>query len=134
MKNIIFLLVLALGLPFGNPLKAQTQKGVPSRQVVVTGMLVDAYCYMKEGDVTETHVNLKSCGTECLKEGLPAGVLMGGKLYVLIFPGTVFMNYLYKQIEVTGELYGDSDLVPLKAAVIVDGQKKNIKLAGKVMM
>ncbi|HJT25430.1 MAG TPA: hypothetical protein VJ873_12725 [bacterium] len=134
MKKILLSILLAVYLTAGSTVKAQDQKGPVSKQVTVSGTLVDAYCYMKEGDLTETHANIKSCGTECLKEDLPAGILADGKLYVLIFPGTAFMNYIYKQVEVTGELYGDSDLIPLKATAIVDGQKKSIKLAGKVMM
>ena len=134
MKKVLVGIILAAGFLMGSALRAQEQKGVPSRQVMVTGTLVDAYCYMKEGDLTQTHMNIKSCGTECLKGNLPAGVLANGKLYVLIFPGTAFMDYLYKQVEITGDLYGNSDLIPLKAVAVVDGQRKNIKLAGKVMM
>ena len=134
MKKLFFCSALAACLLAGSALRAQDQKGPPSRLVTITGTLVDVYCCMKEGDLTETHVKIKSCGTECLKEGLPAGVLMNGRLFTLIFPGTAFMNYLYKQVEVTGDLYGDSDIIPAKASVVIDGKKMNIKLAGKVMM
>ena len=132
-KNLFCLALAGCLLAVGNS-TAQSGKGLPSTQVTVSGTLVDAYCYMKEGDLTETHMNVKSCGTECLKEDLPAGLLVDGKLYILIFPGTAFTNYLYKQVEVTGDLYGGSDLIPQKAIALIDGQKKIIKLVGKVMM
>jgi len=133
-KYLILAFVLSVCLCWGNISRGEAPKAPPSKPVTVSGTLLDAYCYMREGDLTNTHINLKNCGTECLKEGLPAGILADGKLYVLIFPGTVFADYLYQPVEVVGDLYGESDLIPSRVTVTVNGKKKKLKLAGKVMM
>ena len=134
MKKSILIAILACSVLGPSAAWAEAGKAQPSKAVTISGLLVDAYCYMKEGDVTQTHGTLKNCGTQCLEQGLPAGVVVDGKLYLLVFPGTAFKDFLYLPVEIIGELYGDSDLIPAKATVTIDGKKKNIKLAGKIMM
>jgi hypothetical protein len=105
-----------------------------SKTVTVKGTLVDTTCFLKYGYSADEHDNMKACGKDCLKDGTPAGVLVNGKLYILIFPSRVFANYVGKTVEVTGDLYGDNLLHPRKASVIEKKETKTIKLAGQEMM
>jgi hypothetical protein len=77
---------------------------------------------------------MKGCGRECLKDGNPAGVLAGDKLYILIFPPTAFLDEVGKQVEITGDLFNGNQLIPAKAFLVNKGEKKAIKLKGKSMM
>jgi len=134
MKTFILITLLTCFALIQSNALAVSGKAMPSKAVTISGTLVDAYCYMKEGDMNQTHGNMKSCGTQCLKDGLPAGVVVDSKLYLLVFPGVVFTDALYLPVEVIGDLYGETDLIPAKVSVTVNGKKKNIKLAGKIMM
>ena len=110
------------------------EMGGKGKTVTLTGTLVDINCYLKDGHTTDDHDSMKRCGRDCLKEGLPAGVLVDKKLYVLVFPGPVFSDYVGKTVEVMGDLYGEDVLIPEKASVVEKSGKKPIKLKGKVMM
>lgn len=100
------------------------------KSVTLKGVLVDTNCYLKYGHDKDDHDSMKACGKACLKDGVPAGLLVDKKLYVIIFPASVFADYIGKTVEITGTLYGDSSLVPEKAS----SGPKPIKLKGKVMM
>jgi hypothetical protein len=109
--------------------------GAPAgKDLTVMGLLVDANCYVKGGFTTDDHDGMVRCGRDCLKEGLPAGILVDKKLYLLLFPGKVFADYVGKTMEVSGTLYEGSILLPSKADVVGKDGKKSIKLKGKVMM
>ncbi len=110
------------------------QGGKPQK-VTLTGTLVDVACYLDDGDSGNDHMGMKGCGTQCLKGGSPAGLLVGKKLYILAFPAPVFADYVGQQVELTGDLYGASNLIPTKAASIdKDGKKTTINIKGKAMM
>ena len=104
------------------------------KSVTVTGTLVDINCYLKDGHTTDDHDTMKKCGRDCLRDGLPAGVLVDKKLYTLVFPGPVFADHVGKKVEITGELFDENILVPVKASVVEKTGKKVIKLKGKTMM
>ena len=55
-------------------------------------------------------------------------------LYTLIFPGSVFADYVGKTVEIGGDLHDGNILIPEKASVVEKSGKKSIKLKGKVMM
>lgn len=111
---------------------AETAKG---KNVTLKGTLVDVACYLDDHDTGNDHMGMKSCGTECLKGGSPAGLLVGKKLYILAFPAPAFADYVGKQVELTGELFDSTNFTPAKAAVVdKSGKKTNINLKGKAMM
>ena len=110
-------------------------KGAKTKKVTLTGTLVDVACYLDDGDTGNDHGGMKACGTECLKGGSPAGLLVGKKLYIVVFPSGVFAEYAGQQVELTGELYGSTNLIPSKAFTVdKDGKKKEISIKGKAMM
>ena len=104
-----------------------------AKSTTLTGILVDTKCYMEDGEKGNDHGTMKACGTSCLKDGSPAGLLVGKKLYILIFPAPTFADYVGKMVEVTGELR-QGNLIPEKAFVVEGGKKKAIKMAGAAMM
>jgi len=110
------------------------EMGSNGKSVTVTGILVDVNCYLKDGHTTDDHDSMKRCGRDCLRDGLPAGVLAGKKLYTLVFPGPVFADYVGKQVEISGEVHDGNILIPVKAVVVEKNGKKTIKLKGKTMM
>jgi hypothetical protein len=80
---------------------------------VWTGSLVDASCYLT--DHTETgndHMDMKSCGTACLKMGRPAGIVTSDrKFFVLLAPSPDIAEFVGQTIRVTGKLRDGSILV-----------------------
>ena len=108
--------------------------GVKPKIMTLSGILVDNSCYLEEGATNNDHDGMKACGTECLKGGSPAGLLVGKKLYTLEFPAPVFKDYVGQKVEITGKVYPGDQLIPKKAFVIKDGKKEEIKIAGKAMM
>jgi hypothetical protein len=135
----ILCMLLAVGLMAAFSLASaeemQMDKPAKAQKTTLKGTLVDVACYLEEGDTGNDHGGMKACGTECLKGGSPAGLLVDKKLYIIVFPAPAFMDYVGKEVEMSGELYGDTNFIPSKAAVVEkDGKKKNISLKGKAMM
>jgi len=104
------------------------------KEVTLTGTLVDTKCYIGGGATNNDHMGQKACGTACLNDGIPAGLLVNGKLYVLAFPSKAFAKYVGMMVEITGMLSNEVFLVPTKAAAKVKGKSQMIKLGGKAMM
>ena len=84
------------------------------KPATLTGEVVDYSCYTQLGKRGEAHV---PCGTKCLTNGQPAGLLTpAGKLYVLIAEEhhprrdgeadlkSIFLPYLAKTVTVSGML------------------------------
>jgi hypothetical protein len=75
-----------------------------------TGTLVDAYCYLQDNsNVGNDHSGVSKCGTECLKNGRPAGLLTDDKkFYSLVAPSPALAKYVGQPIRVTGDLFGSA--------------------------
>lgn len=75
-----------------------------------TGTLVDAYCYLQDNsNIGNDHSGVIKCGTECLKNGRPAGLLTDDKkFYSLVVPSPALAKYVGQPIRVTGDLFGSS--------------------------
>lgn len=104
------------------------------QETTLKGILVDVNCYLKDGEKGDDHEDMKACGKACLNQGLPAGLLVGSKLYLLIFPGDSFKDAVGKTVEVKGMVYDGNLMVPSKAFVGTGNDKKPINLKGRVMM
>jgi hypothetical protein len=132
----LWMVLMALGLAasFAFAHEGMEMGGDKGKEVTLSGTLVDVNCYLKDGHTGNDHDAMKKCGRDCLRDGLPAGLLVGKKLYMLVFPGSVFADYVGKTVEVSGDLHSDNILIPEKAMVVEKGSKKTIKLRGKVMM
>src|SRR5581483_1235450 len=106
-----------------------------TKNSTLKGTLVDVACYVDDHLTENDHMGMKKCGTECLKGGSPAGLLVGKKLYILAFPASAFADYVGQQVVITATDYGNNNLIPLTAdAIEKDGKKKKINIKGKAMM
>ncbi len=81
-----------------------------SESVKVTGELIDTYCYGLMGAKGESH---RQCAIDCVKAGIPAGILEDGtnKVYVLLpnkdkspLPKAV-IDKMAKKVTITGKIY-----------------------------
>lgn len=72
--------------------------------VTLEGTLVSATCYLGDNSATGNDMNgVKECGTGCLKQGKPAGlVTQEKKFHILDAPSLLLAPYVGRQIRVTG--------------------------------
>ena len=137
MKKILLMILILSGLVMGRAFADDMANMGPDskgKSITVQGILVDTSCYFAEGDKGDDHGDMKACGKDCLTAGNPAGVLVGDKVYILIFPAKAFADVVGKTVEIKGEAYGDNLIHPKKAVVIDKTGKKPIKLTGFEMM
>ena len=78
------------------------------KTVTIKGEVVDTLCYASMGAGGEGHAK---CGIACLKAGMPAGLLDGKKMYVLLpakdetpLPAGI-LEKAGKVVSVTGHVY-----------------------------
>jgi len=136
LKKILMILAL-MGLTAGYVFADETinkDSDSMGKTITVRGILVDTSCYFEEGQKGDEHDGMDACGKNCLTSGVPAGVLVGDKVYILIFPAKAFADYVGKNVEIKGEVYGDNLIHPQKASVVDKSGKKPIKLSGFEMM
>src|SRR5512136_2014516 len=78
--------------------------------VTVKGEVIDTYCYALMGAKGESH---RQCAIDCVKAGIPAGLLEEGtgKVYVLLpnkdkspLP-TAVIDKMAKKVTITGKVY-----------------------------
>jgi hypothetical protein len=81
-----------------------------AQSVSITGELIDTFCYASMGAKGESH---RQCAIECVKKGIPAGILQDGtnKVYVLLpskddspLPPSV-INNMARKVTITGKIY-----------------------------
>ncbi len=135
MKKLFLTLLLVASIP--QVAKADGAKVDPkpeAKSIQIQGTLIDTSCYFSEGQKEDEHDGMKACGKSCLESGIPAGVLVGDKVYILIFPAKAFADYVGKTVQIKGEPYGDDLVHPTKASVVDKDGKKPIKLTGFEMM
>jgi hypothetical protein len=94
-------------------LAAAGSLGRAEQNQVWIGTLVDASCYAT--DTTQSgndHLDMKKCGTACLKMGKPAGIVTADKkLFVLLAPSPDIADYVGETIRVTGKFRNGAILV-----------------------
>jgi len=137
-KLLVMALTLGLTVAYSTvraEMKMDMEKSEKSKKVTLTGTLVDVACYLDDGSTGNDHMGMKKCGTECLKGGSPAGLLVDKKLYILAFPASAFADYVGQKVMLTATDYGNNNIIPLTAdAIDKDGKKKKINIKGKAMM
>ena len=94
-----------------------------------TGTLIDTRCYSidMKNNAGNDHVlqsrAIANCAAICAKMGIPAALLVNGKVLTLAAPAPSFADYMAKTAVVTGSLQGDL-ILPTK--VVVDGKELNV--------
>jgi len=93
------------------PAVASLGRAEPNR--IWTGTLVDASCYSTDSTQSgNDHLDMKRCGTACLKMGKPAGILTTDKkFFVLLAPSPDIAEYVGQTIRVTGKFRNGAILV-----------------------
>lgn len=90
--------------------------------VTVTGEPIDTYCYVLMGAKGGSH---RECAIECVKKGIPAGLLEDGtnKIYILLpnkdkspLPKAV-VDKMGQKVTITGKIYtsGGSQFLTVEA-------------------
>jgi len=106
MTTIRILAICAILASVASILRAE-----PNR--IWTGTLVDASCYSTDSTQSgNDHLDMKRCGTACLKMGKPAGILTTDKkFFVLLAPSPDIADYVGQTIRVTGKFRSGAILV-----------------------
>jgi len=90
--------------------------------VSITGEIIDTYCYSLMGAKGASH---RQCAIDCVKKGIPAGLLENGtnKVYVLLpnkdkspLPKEV-IDKMAQKVTVTGKVYasGESQFLTIES-------------------
>ncbi len=104
-KTMILCWALAFGLILGGPLQLNA-----AESVTVKGELIDTFCYSVMGAKGESH---RQCAIDCVKAGIPAGILEDGtnKVFVLLpnkdkspLPKEV-LEKMARKVTITGKTY-----------------------------
>jgi hypothetical protein len=87
----------------------------------VTGEVVDMMCYVDHNAVGEKHG--QSCGTKCIKNGGPVGIVSEGKAYLVVGEhkpiNDQLAEYCGKSITVKGKLAERGGIAMIENAEIV---------------
>jgi hypothetical protein len=98
-------------------------------KVTLEGTLVSASCYLADNSATGNEMDgIKECGSGCLKQGKPAGLLTKEKrFHILDAPSLLLAPYVGKEMRVTGIDYNGVISVK-KAEVRKEGKWEEIDL------
>jgi hypothetical protein len=87
----------------------------------ITGEVVDMMCYLDHNAIGEKHGG--SCGTTCIKNGGPVGIVSDGKAYLVVGEhkpmNDQLADYCGKTITLKGKLAERGGIVMLENAEIV---------------
>jgi len=102
------------------------------RTITLEGTLVSSACYLgkfhQTGNDMGTH---KNCGSECLKNGDPAGLLSkNNEFHVLVVSSHKLAPYVGQPVRVTGTDHNGAIKVE-KVEVAEDGKWKEVNLTSK---
>jgi hypothetical protein len=114
--RLLFLVAFAVGV---SCLYAAEEK----QKVTLEGTLVSASCYLADHSSTGNDMGeVKGCGTGCLKQGKPAGLVTKEKqFHILDAPSLLLAPYVGQEMRVTGIDYNGVISVK-KAEVRKDGK------------
>jgi hypothetical protein len=125
MAKTRLLVLVALALA-GSCLYAAAEK----QKVTLEGTLVSASCYLGSDNhpTTNDMGGVKECGSGCLKQGKPGGLVTKEKhFHILDAPSLLLAPYVGQEIRVTGFDY-DGVISVTKAEVMKVGQWEEIDI------
>lgn len=99
------------------------------KRVTLEGTLVCAKCYLTDNSLTHNyHFPGKKCGTMCLNNCTPAGLLTQEKeFYAIIAPSSALASHVGRLIRITGSVHNGSVLAAY-AEVKQSGEWKKVEL------
>ncbi|HXX18562.1 MAG TPA: hypothetical protein VEJ46_04110 [Candidatus Acidoferrum sp.] len=100
-------------LAFCALLASAASLGRAEQNQIWTGTLVDASCYATDSTQSgNDHLDMRKCGTACLKMGKPAGIVTADKkFFILLAPSPDIAEYVGQTIRVTGKFRNGAILV-----------------------
>ena len=121
---LVVLMVFAMGV--GSLYPAE-------EKVTLEGTLVSASCYLGDHSATGNDMGeIKRCGSGCLKQGKPAGLLTKEKhFHILDAPSLLLAPYVGLEVRVTGVDY-DGVISVKKAEVRKEGEWEEIDIKSLV--
>ncbi len=83
-RNVFAVVVIAsfITAPLALAEEHKHEHGAAAAEKTVTGEVVDMMCYVDHNAVGEDHG--KSCGSKCIKNGGPVGIVENGKAYLVV--------------------------------------------------
>jgi hypothetical protein len=103
---------------------------VAAQDRTVEGTLVDAKCYLGQGEKGNDHGGMQGCGTMCLKGGSTAGVVTKtGSFHALVAPAPALAEYVGQTVRVSGTERNGA-LLAKKVEVNKGGKWQEVKLGG----
>jgi hypothetical protein len=99
------------------------------KQTTLEGTLVSASCYLADNSATGNEMDgIKYCGTGCLKQGKPGGLVTKEKeFHLLDAPSLVLAPYVGQQLRVSGVDHNGIISVK-KAEVKKDGKWEEVDI------
>jgi hypothetical protein len=121
-RRLLVLMAFAVGV---SCLYAAEEK----ERVTLEGTLVSASCYLPDNSATGNEMGgIKECGSGCLKQGKPAGLVTKEKhFHILDAPSLLLAPYVGQEMRVTGIDYHGVISVK-KAEVRKDGKWEEIDI------
>jgi hypothetical protein len=107
---------------------AATSIYAADKKVSLEGTLVSSVCYLANGQTGNDMGGNKTCGSDCLKHGDPAGLLTTEKqFHILVAPSIRLAPYAGQLVRISGTDY-DGAIVVEKAEVRKDASWEEIDL------
>ncbi len=95
---------------------------------MIEGELVSAMCYLRAGLTGNDHMDMKGCGTACVKSGNPVGLVTAdGEYYTLVIPAPEIADHVGRTMRATGIIRSGS-LAPDKLEMQEGGSWKEVKI------
>lgn len=108
--------------------KKEAKKAPAKKAREFSGTLVDAKCWsMDHKNVGDKHGDMEGCGKACLSSGLPAGLLVGHRLYVLAADPKALADHVGQKAKVEGEAKGEI-LIPSSTIKVTGADGKEIEI------
>lgn len=119
MKKIPAFLVVAVFLIFCGR-SAWAHEDAKTTDQSLTGEVVCLSCYLGHGAMGEDHA---ACAKQCFKKGMPVGLKVGDKLYLVVgehhdTANDILVPYAGKQVMVTGHVFEQDGMSMVKVEKI----------------
>jgi len=113
------IIMIALTFFLAGGLRAIAGEG---KEVTLTGEILDTYCFMMNPEEGQGEGHAK-CAKACIKKGIPPGLLVDGKVYVLLGKGHKAANdqvveFAGKMVTIKGKLVEHSGIRALQVQEI----------------
>ena len=123
LRSIVVLMSVAVAV---GAVADESKKGTAKK--TFEGTLVDVKCYSLDHKNTgDKHGDMDGCGKACLEQGLPAGLVTGGHLYVLAADPRPLADHVGQKAKLQGDLK-DNILIPSSTFKITGADGKEVEV------